>query len=150
MTKAYDIPAEYLINRLVEYLKRDKKIEPPQWASYVKTGCHTEKIPQNRDWWYIRCASLLRKVYIHGPIGVTDLRGEYGGKKQIGYSIAHHKYSGGAIVRRALQQLESSGYVTKKSKGRIISDEGMKKIDRIATEVYKDLVNTMPFLQRYG
>ena len=48
MTKAYDIPAEYLINRLVEYLKRDKKIEPPQWASYVKTGCHTEKIPQKQ------------------------------------------------------------------------------------------------------
>ena len=91
MAKAYDIPADELITHLAENLKKDKKIEAPQWSQYVKTGCHVEKIPQNRDWWYMRCASLLRKVYINGPIGISDLRSEYGGKKQIGYNIAHHK-----------------------------------------------------------
>ena len=64
MAKAYDIPATYLIARLAEQLKKDKKIEPPSWSAFVKTGPHTEKIPQNKDWWYIRCASLVRKVYI--------------------------------------------------------------------------------------
>ena len=81
MAKAYDIPADELITHLAENLKKDKKIEAPQWSQFVKTGCHAEKIPQNRDWWYIRCASLLRKVYINGPIGISDLRSEYGGKK---------------------------------------------------------------------
>jgi small subunit ribosomal protein S19e len=70
MAKAYDIPATKLIDRLSEQLKKEKKIEPPNWSAFVKTGAHVEKIPQNKDWWYTRCASLLRKVYMHGPIGV--------------------------------------------------------------------------------
>src|SRR6188508_778900 len=150
MDKAYDIPENHLIIRLADQLKKDKKIEQPGWAAFVKTGSHVEKVPQNKDWWYIRCASLVRKVYINGPIGISNLRSEYGGKKQAGYSIAHHKKAGGAIVRKALQQLEVAGYITKKSKGRTISDEGMKKVDRMATEIYKNLANSRPELQRYG
>ena len=116
MAKAYDIPANNLIDRLSEQLKKEKKIEPPGWSAFVKTGAHTEKIPQNKDWWYARCSSILRKVYIHGPIGVSDLRSEYGGNKQAGYNLAHHKDAGGAIIRKALQQLEVAGYVVKKGK----------------------------------
>ena len=52
MAKAYDIPADDLIMKLAEQLKKDKKIESPSWAAFVKTGAHTEKIPQNKDWWY--------------------------------------------------------------------------------------------------
>lgn len=150
MAKAYDIPANKLIERLTEQLKREKKIEPPGWSAFVKTGSHVEKIPQNKDWWYARCASILRKVYIHGPIGVSDLKSEYGGKKQAGYSLAHHKDAGGAIIRKGLQQLEIAGYVTKKAKGRLISDEGMKKIDKLATEIYKEIIKSTPELQRYA
>lgn len=150
MAKAYDIPANHLIIRLAEQLKKDKKIEQPGWAAFVKTGAHVEKIPQNKDWWYIRCASLVRKVYMQGPVGVSDLKSVYGGRKRIGYYLDHHKDAGGAIIRRALQQLESSGYVVKKSKGRIISNEGMKKVDRLATEIYKDIAGNRPGLQRYA
>ena len=83
MAKVYDIPATDLIVKLAERLKMDKKIEPPFWSAYVKTGSHVEKIPQNRDWWYIRCASIVRKVYLHGPIGTSDLRSMYGGEKEL-------------------------------------------------------------------
>ena len=62
MAKVYDVPAEELISRLAEQLKKDKKIEPPGWSAFVKTGSHADKIPQNRDWWFVRCASLLRKI----------------------------------------------------------------------------------------
>jgi small subunit ribosomal protein S19e len=78
------------------------------------------------------------------------LKSEDGGKKQNGYMLAHHKDSGGAIVRKALQQLEAAGYLVKKSKGRLISDNGMKKIDRLATEIHKEIIKTMPELQRYA
>jgi small subunit ribosomal protein S19e len=46
--------------------------------------------------------------------------------------------------------LESSGYVIKKNKGRIISDDGMKRADRIATEIHKELQKTNPELSRYS
>ncbi|HVX03034.1 MAG TPA: 40S ribosomal protein S19, partial [Nitrososphaera sp.] len=88
MAKVYDVPADELIAKLAEQLKKDKKIEPPAWSAFVKTGSHAEKIPQNRDWWYTRCASLLRKIYLHGPIGVSDLKVAYGGRKQIGYNLS--------------------------------------------------------------
>jgi len=150
MAKAYDVPADELISKLAEQLKKDKKIASPSWAAFVKTGAHTEKIPQNKDWWYTRCASLLRKVYIHGPVGVSDLKSRYGGRKQIGYNLAHHKNAGGAIIRKALQQLEGAGYIVKKNRGRLISEEGTRRIDRIATELYKETIKTVPDLQRYA
>lgn len=150
MAKVFDVPADDLISRLSDQLKKDKKINPPEWASYVKTGPHVEKIPQNRDWWYTRCASLVRKVYLHGPIGISDLKSYYGGRKRIGYNLDHHKDAGGAIIRNALQQLEASGYVEKKGKGRSISSEGMKRVDRLATEIFKDISKLNKDLERYA
>ena len=150
MAKVFDVPADDLILRLSDQLKKDKKINPPEWVSYVKTGPHVEKIPQNRDWWYTRCASLVRKVYLHGPIWISDLKSYYGGRKRIGYNLDHHKDAGGAIIRNALQQLEASGYVEKKSKGRSISSEGMKRVDRLATEIFKDISKLNKDLERYA
>lgn len=150
MAKVFDVPADDLISKLSDQLKKDKKINPPEWASYVKTGTHAEKIPQNRDWWYTRCASLVRKVYLHGPIGISDLKSYYGGRKRIGYNLDHHKDAGGAIIRNALQQLEASGYVEKKKKGRSISSEGMKRVDRLATEIFKEISKLNKDLERYA
>lgn len=151
MAKVYDIPADHLIGKLAEHLHGEKKIEVPSWAPFVKTGPHVEKMPQDKDWWHIRCASLLRKIYIHGPIGITDLKSAYGGRRQIGYNLSHHRNAGGAIIRKALQQLEAAGYITKvQGKGRQISSEGMKKLDRLSTEIHKELIKTSPELQRYA
>ncbi len=150
MAKAYDIPATALINRLAEQLRNDKKIQPPPWAAYVKTGSHTEKIPQAKDWWYIRCASIVRKIYLHGPQGVGELKRDYGGRKRIGYNLDHHRDAGGAIIRKAFQQLEAAGYIAKKKEGRIMTDEGIKKVDRLSTEIHKEILKVAPELQRYG
>ena len=87
---------------------------------------------------------------MRGPVGVSDLKSMYGGRKRIGYYLDHHRDAGGAIIRRALQQLESSGYIAKKRDGRVISNEGMKKIDRLATEIFKDIAVSRPGLQRYA
>jgi small subunit ribosomal protein S19e len=46
--------------------------------------------------------------------------------------------------------LESAGYITKKNKGRLMTDEGMKKIDRLATEIHNEIIKTSPELQRYA
>lgn len=150
MAKIFDVPADNFISKLSEQLKKDKKINPPTWSSFVKTGTHAEKMPQNKDWWYTRCASLVRKVYLHGPIGISDLKSYYGGRKRIGYNLDHHKDAGGAIIRKALQQLESAGYIDKKSKGRMISNEGMKRVDRLATEIFKEVCKENKNLDRYA
>ena len=80
MAKVYDVPAELLITKLSEILKQEN-IPAPDWVPYVKTGAHAERPTYERQWWYKRCASILRKVYLHGPMGVNDFRKVYGGGK---------------------------------------------------------------------
>jgi small subunit ribosomal protein S19e len=78
----YDVPAEDLIHVIAEELKKLNKITTPEWAGYVKTGSFKQHAPHDPDWWFIRCASLLRKVYLSGPIGTSHLRKEYGGLRR--------------------------------------------------------------------
>lgn len=151
MVKAYDVPADKLIEKLAEVLKQDPNIKPPGWSKFAKTGSHAERVPLNRDWWYVRCGSLLRKVYLHGPIGLTDLKSDYGGWRQIGYNLAHHRDAGGSSIRKALQQLEAAGYILKvNGSGRMMTQEGMKRLDNLSKEIHKELVEIMPELKRYG
>lgn len=150
MAKAYDVPAAVLIDRLADILRKED-IEAPAWIPFVKTGSHADKPPQNRDWWHVRCASILRKIYVHGPIGVNGLRNEYGGGKPSGYGAAHHRYAGGAIIRNAIQGLEKLGYVQKSGKnGRMISKDGMKKLDVLATSILTEMTAQNPQLRIYA
>jgi small subunit ribosomal protein S19e len=92
----------------------------------------------------------MRKIYLHGPIGINELRKDYGGGKPSGYGAAHHKSASGAIIRNAIQGLEKLGYVEKvEKKGRVISKQGMQKLDRLATEILKELVVVNPQLKIY-
>jgi len=147
----FDVPPSMLISRLARYLKDNvDAVEPPEWAPYVKTGVHAERAPQNPDWWYVRCASLLRKIYIMGPIGVERLRSEYGGRKRRGVRPEHARKGSGAIVRKALQQLEKAGLVTTiRGKGRIVTPEGRSLLDTLSAEIKKELEKVNPALSKY-
>ena len=150
MAKVYDVPADILVKRLSEILKGED-IPAPDWTQFVKTGTHADKPPQNSDWWHVRCASILRKIYLHGPASVKDLRVMYGGGRPVGYGAAHHKYAGGAIIRNAIHGLEKLGYVEQvEKKGRILSKQGMQKLDKLATEILGELIQTTPKLKVYS
>ena len=100
--------------------------------------------------WHTRCASIMRKIYLHGPIGINELRNDYGGGKPSGYGAAHHKDAGGAIIRNAIHGLEKLGYIDQvEKKGRIISKQGMQKLDRLATEILNELIVENPQLKVY-
>ena len=151
MTTVYDVPADVLIERVATYFKVNvEEIRPPEWAAYVKTGSHVERPPQNPDWWYIRCASLLRKLYLNGPIGVTRLRKMYGGRKRRGTRPEHFRKAGGSIIRHALQQLEKAGFVTKKDReGRVLTPRGRSLLDAMAARIKKELERENPELRKY-
>jgi small subunit ribosomal protein S19e len=149
MAKVYDVPADVLIDKLTEILKNEDLVAP-SWTPFVKTGSHADKPPQQPDWWYTRCASILRKVYLHGPMGVNDLRKVYGGGKAVGYGARNHRAAGGVIIRKAIQGLEKLGYIEKVAgKGRVISKNGMQKLDRLATEILTQLASETPILKVY-
>jgi small subunit ribosomal protein S19e len=135
----YDVPADRLIAKLADHLKRISQIQPPVWAAYVKTGSQAERPPQSKDWWYVRAASVLRKLYLHGPIGVSDLRVEYGGLIAVGYTLAHHRNSGSSNLRKIIAQLQAAGLVQKTTKGRVASSEGRRLLDKLSTEIFKEM-----------
>ncbi|MGP3668001.1 MAG: 30S ribosomal protein S19e [Candidatus Bathyarchaeota archaeon] len=137
MVTVYDVPANSLIEKIAEYLLENvEEVKPPSWARFVKTGSHRQRPPDRDDWWYIRCASLLRKLYVKGPIGLSRLRRMYGGRKTGKIRPEHPRKAGGAIIRKALQQLEKAGLVKAISgKGRVLTDEGKSLLDRLAFEV---------------
>ncbi|UCE43411.1 MAG: 40S ribosomal protein S19, partial [Candidatus Bathyarchaeota archaeon] len=105
---------------------------------------------ENPDWWFTRCASLLRKIYMRGPIGIAHLRSEYGGRLDRGAKPEHARRGGGAIIRNALQQLEAAGLVEILMKrGRMLTGEGRRLLDRLSTELREELEKKHPELKKY-
>jgi small subunit ribosomal protein S19e len=151
LTTPYDVPASKFIEKLAKYLRENvDEVQPPAWASVAKTGTHVEKQPQNPNWWYIRSASMLRKVYVHGPIGIEKLRAEYGGRKDFGTKPEHAVKAGGSNIRKILQQLEAAGLIQKSSpQGRKMSPKGRKLLQEVAEDLHKDLVKVVPELRKY-
>jgi small subunit ribosomal protein S19e len=147
----YDVPSSALIEKVAKYLKENvDQITPPEWAPLAKTGSHTQRPPQDQNWWYARAASLLRKIYIHGPMGIQHLRYSYGGRKGDRVRPEHVRVGAGANVRKILQQLETAGLVEKnKNRGRIVSAEGRRLLDSLSTEIKRELEKTMPELKKY-
>ena len=110
MTTAYDVPAKNLIDALSKKLQTEKEITPPEWSRYVKTGVSKDNPPDDKNWWHIRCASILRKIYVNKGIGIERLKTEYGGKQNKGSKPSKAKRGSGSVVRHAVQQLEKAGY----------------------------------------
>ncbi|BBL45786.1 30S ribosomal protein S19e [Nanobdella aerobiophila] len=163
MVNVLDIPGNIFNKRLAKYLFENyrDKIKPPYWANFVKTGPDRERNPDipaeeyNNEpgWWYYRAASILRRLYIKGPIGVSRLRKYYGGLRKRGMEPGKFRRGYGKMVRSILQELESAGLVTKildnKNKGRVITNEGKSILDKLANEIYKDLTKDNKNLVEY-
>jgi len=150
MTTVYDVPAKELIDEVARKLRENPAIKTPEANVFSKTSVARENPPEDPDWWYTRCASILRKVYLHSPIGVEALRAEYGGKKDRGSKPYRARGGSGSIIRRALQQLEAAGFVAKvKGKGRVITPKGQSFLDNTAYEVLQKIKDKYPGLEKY-
>ena len=131
-------------NDVIEKLaiKLKDKVNPPDWASYVKTGHGKQRPPIREDWWHIRAAAVLLSVQKLGPVGVSKLSVKYGNRKNKG--VKPEKFAKGSanIIRKILQQLESSGLLKQEEvgvhKGRIVTNVGIKLIN----ESSKEALNT--------
>ncbi len=149
MTTVYDVPADEFIRKVAEELKADENITPPEWSALAKTGLNREMPPLSEDWWFVRCASLLRRIYIDGPVGVSRLRSFYGGRNNKGVRDARFVKGSGSVIQEAVQQLEKAGYLRKVKEGRAITPHGVSFLDRNANDVKKELVKSIPGLSKY-
>ncbi len=133
MANVYETKAPALIEAAAQRLKG--KLSRPAYVDFVKSGAGRERAPASPDFWYVRCASILRKVYVEGPVGVSRLRTWYGNKKEHVIHKKHFMKAGGSIVRDALIELEKLSYVKTTKAGRIITPQGRSFLDKICNEI---------------
>lgn len=151
MVTFYDVPADAVIEALADRLA--DRLEEPEWMAYAKTSPAKEFPPEQEDFWYLRGASLLRKVATEGPVGVSRLATEYGdrgeGTARFETRPGRHVDGSRKIIRTLLQQLEDEDLVLlEEGAGRRISPDGRALLDEVADEVMSEL--DQPDLERYA
>ena len=135
----YVVQPEKLVEAIAEKLKEFPEISPPKGSEFWKTAFFKELAPSDSEnFWYIRCASLLRKVKKFGPIGVSKLRKFYGGRNRKGQGLHHSAKGSGKIIRVALQQLEKANLIKmNEKKGRVLTSEGTSLLERTASGIMR-------------
>ena len=114
-------------------VKANDKIQLPTWVDVVKTGTHKQLAPYDQDWYYVRAASVARKLYFRQGMGVGLFRTVYGGRNHLrGCVPEKYKRGAGGCVRHILKQLEAVGLVEKlPSGGRKLTGNGQRDMDLI-------------------
>ena len=135
----YVVQPEKLVEAIGEKLREYPEISPPEGSEFWKTAFFKELAPRDSEkFWYIRCASLLRKIKKFGPIGVNKLRKFYGGKNRKGPGRSHSAKGSGKIIRVALQQLENAKLVEMVEKeGRVVTAEGTSLLEQTAYTILR-------------
>ena len=156
MTTFHDVPADLVLPVVAGRLTEMPAITPPVWASYVKTGVHRERVPDQDDWWHVRAAAMLRKIALNGPIGVTGLAGLYGGPRDRNAMPNKARRGSRHIARTVVQQLEDAGLVVEKRSdggeigfGRMVTGAGHALLDAAAHTVRDAAEAAAPGLSRY-
>lgn len=131
-----DVDQDKIVQGVALFLKKSGKLKVPDNMDIVKTSKAKELAPVNGDWFYTRCASILRRMYHSGPIGVGGVKKIYGSRHRRGVQPAVFCRADGAVARRVLQALEHIKLVEKHAEGgRKLSAQGQRDLDRIASQI---------------
>nr|AAX48896.1 S19 [Suberites domuncula] len=135
-----DVNPHDFVKALGAWLKKSGKIRLPDYVDYVKTGKHKELAPYDKDWYYIRAASVVRHIYLRQGVGVGGLRKVYGGRKRRGTVPSTYVKASSSVHRHILQQLEKMKLLEGDgvSGGRRITPRGQKDLDQIAGQVMSE------------
>ncbi|KAK4860053.1 hypothetical protein QYF36_016553 [Acer negundo] len=100
----------------------------------MKTAQFKELAPYDPDWYYVRAASMARKIYLRGGLGVGAFRRIYGGSKRYGSRppISAKARVLLTVARHVLQQLANMNMniidIDPKG-GRRITSSGQRDLD---------------------
>ena len=135
MVSIKEVDPQKLINELKEELKKYPELAPPEWVMFVKSSHGSERPPEQKDFWYIRMAAIMRRLYLDGPVGVSRLRSYFARRKRRGRRPRKTAKASGNIIRKILQKLEKAGFAMQVKGGRILTPKGRSLLDKIAEKV---------------
>merc|ERR1712142_524967 len=133
-----DVNPQDFVRAFAAHLKKSK-LKVPEMVEIVKTSKAHELGPTDPDWFYVRAASVARRVYLRPNVGVGAVRKIYGGAKRNGTRPNHFCLSSSNVARKVLQSLEGIKIVTKDANGgRSIAPTGRRDMDRVAGQVLQN------------
>ena len=131
-----DVNGWRFVKALARHFKQEGKLFVPRCTEIVKTSHGRERAPQNEDWYYIRCAAVLRALYLRPGQGYGGLSKRFGIKKNRGSQPEITTRGARGLLHWACRSLEGLKLVTKgKESGHVVTKEGRKKADTIAFNV---------------
>mmetsp|Transcript_33595 Transcript_33595/g.24630 ORF Transcript_33595/g.24630 Transcript_33595/m.24630 type:complete len:149 (+) Transcript_33595:35-481(+) len=134
-----DVPAAKFIAAYADVLKNNDKFIVPKWVDTVKTGVHKELAPYDPDWYYIRAAAVIRKIYLRPGTGVGALQKRFGGAYRRGARPSVHQDAASGIIRSVLRSFDELKLTEETEKGgRKISRTGQQALDLVAHQVAYD------------
>mmetsp|Transcript_18923 Transcript_18923/g.27844 ORF Transcript_18923/g.27844 Transcript_18923/m.27844 type:complete len:158 (+) Transcript_18923:56-529(+) len=140
-----DVDAHEFVKRYAVHLKKQGKISLPELVDLMKTSVSRELAPYDEDWFYIRCASLARRLYVRQGTGVGSFSKVYGAKKRRGTLPGHFCRASRGVIRNCLKQLQKVGVLEAmpegKKGGRRVTKQGQQDCDRIAKEIWESKQN---------
>lgn len=132
-----DVKTFRFIKVMASHLKQSGKLFVPNCAEYIKTSHGREKAPENPDWYYIRCAAVLRRIYLRPGTGLGGLSKKFGSKKNRGSQPEITTRAATGPLHWACKSLEGLKYISKgKVSGRILTKEGRRVADTIAANIF--------------
>merc|ERR1711863_62113 len=137
MVSVKDVNQSDFVAAFAAFLKKSGKCTPPKWSDFAKTATFKQMPPADDDWFYVRTAAVARQLYIKGTVGTGRMATIYGGSANRGFRPSHTYKGNCHIARLAFQQLESMKLVEKADKGRKLSKEGQRDMDRVAASLVK-------------
>lgn len=139
-----EVHADRFIHKFASYLEEHSKVASPPEAEHVKTSHARERAPAEKNWYFVRVASILRRLYMEelkNPrskakgCGVLWFAKAYRTAKNNGHKPSHTVTGSKSLVRRALQALESIQYVAKtEAGGRRLTNTGLAEMEAIARQ----------------
>ncbi|CAH8468086.1 unnamed protein product [Dicrocoelium dendriticum] len=136
-TSVKDINGHVFVKALADFLKKSGKVKQPEWTDLVKLNRANELAPYDPDWFYVRCAAVLRHLYLR-PTGMKGMTRIFSRKKRRGVKPSHRTLANQSVIRKALQQVEALGLCTKlETGGRSLTPAGRQDLDRLASKLAK-------------
>jgi small subunit ribosomal protein S19e len=136
-----DVAADKFIAAYAEVLKNNDKFLVPKWVDLVKTGAHKELAPYDPDWYYVRAAAIVRKIYLRQGTGVGALKKRFGGCYRRGAAPERHQDAAGGLIRTICLSLDELNITEAHGKGgRKVTRTGQQALDLVAGQVAREEV----------
>ena len=152
-----DVPVDKFIQKFAEHLKTSVKLEPLFFSFHLKTGHGKTLAPYDPDWYYIRAASIARKIYLKPKIGIGRLSHIYGIKRRKGFRLNKHSRGSRKIIRHIVSELVNADVLMRWNSDKnkdynkeeygeveenmpvIVSYSGRRRMNDIANGIFKEM-----------